>query len=369
MCKEVPRVIHVIGKMDRAGAETMIMNLYRKIDRNLVQFDFLSFSAVDGDYDEEIKYLYGRVFHLPVQIYKNPISRSLAFYRILKKHSEIKVVHSHVLFANAFFVLAAFFAGIKIRISHSHNTSDGIKKNFITILYQFISKIFIHLFSTNFVSCGAAAKSLFPYTKKVLILNNGIDLSEFVKERSQQYNKNKKVKILQVGRFLPVKNHLFSINIAKYLEDRNFNFELSFIGDGEQKKILENKVKEIGLTNVNFLGKRTDIAELMNSSDINILPSLFEGFPVVLVEAQAAGIPSVVSSKVSCEVSLGLSNLINFCEIENTTSVKDWANLIINLSSQVPQNFPNSNERLEKLKINGFDASHNVNLLLKLYKI
>lgn len=363
------RVLQVIGKMDRAGAETMIMNLYRELDRNLVQFDFLSFSETEGDYDEEIKTLGGRIFNLPVKIYKNPISRSFAFYRILKKYPEIKVVHSHVLFSNAFFVMAAFFAGIKVRISHSHNTSDGDKKSFFSIAYQYFSKILIHVFSTNYISCGVAAKSLFPYEGNVLILNNGIDLHEFVKERNQFNNINKKIKIIQVGRFLPVKNHLFSINIAKKLEDRGFNFELSFIGDGEQKKEMEEKVKEMGLTRVSFLGKRTDISKLMNTSDINILPSLFEGFPVVLVEAQAAGIPSLVSTKVSCEVSLGLGNLIIFADIDSEGSVDNWADMIINLSTQDFQNFPNTNERLQKLKDNGFDASENVNLLIELYKV
>ncbi|WP_201529333.1 glycosyltransferase [Psychrobacter frigidicola] len=133
------RVLHVVGKMDRAGAETMLMNLYRHINRTQIQFDFITFTSETGDYDAEIKELGGRI--IPV-LANNPIKRMLKFQQFLKTHPEYEIVHAHMLLSNAFHLLAAKDAGIKHRISHSHNTSNGQSNPFKKVYEKIVFNIF-----------------------------------------------------------------------------------------------------------------------------------------------------------------------------------------------------------------------------------
>ena len=129
------RVLHIIGKMDRAGAETMLMNLYRHIDRDQIQFDFVTFTYEEGDYDSEIIELGGKI--IPI-VGPNAISRMGRLARFLKDHPEYQIVHAHTLLSNAFHLIAAKIAGVKCFISHAHSTSNG-KFGFIARVYEKIS--------------------------------------------------------------------------------------------------------------------------------------------------------------------------------------------------------------------------------------
>lgn len=362
--KDEKRVLHIVGKMDRAGAETMLMNLYRHIDRDKIQFDFITFTNEAGDYDAEIIELGGRI--IPV-IANNPIERMLKLQRFLKQSPEYNIVHAHMSLSNAFHLLAAKGAGVKHRISHSHNTSNG-QSSVVKKLYEKWALITNRKLATQKIACGGlAAEYLFGSKKDVWLLPNAVDVRKMIEvaDKSRNYISQKfddnGLKIIQVGRLNNVKNHQFSVKIAQELKRRKVDFTLYIVGQGPLEDELKKKVRVLSLENsVKFLGVRTDIAELMASADYMIMPSLHEGFPVVLVESQATGLVSIVSDKVSDEVDLGLG-LIDFLAIDSADA---WADRLL-----LSQKLTLTDDKIVKaLESKGFDAATNAKELTELYK-
>lgn len=359
------RVLHIVGKMDRAGAETMLMNLYRHIDRTQVQFDFITFTKDQGDYDEEILALGGEIFPI---IASNSIERMLKLTSFLKQHSEYQIVHAHMLLNNAFHLLAAKKAGIPHRISHSHNTSNG-KSGIVANLYEKFAIYLNKRLSTKKIACGKeAAEYLFNTLENVWLLNNAIDLQLYndISSSNRNYWTTIKshiqgLKIIQVGRLSEVKNHNFSLEIAKRLKEQDIKFTFFIIGQGPLDNFIRQKIKDFSLEeNVYLLGVRDDVPNLMAGADIMLMPSLHEGFPVVLVESQAIGLKSIISTNISKEVELGL-NLVNFISLN---SVEGWVELIKNIEP----NCLDINHNMKILANGGFDIKHNAAALLKLYK-
>ena len=356
------RVLHIIGKMDRAGAETMLMNLYRSIDRSKFQFDFVTFTTDKGDYDDEIIALGGQI--IPI-VAKDSVGRMVELYRFLKIHPEYKIVHSHVLLNNAFQLTAASLAGVKMRISHSHNTSNG-GKGAIASAYEKLAKKTINRLATHKIACGSEASTyLYGDDDNVIILPNAVDVKAIQKtvnesRKNSPFNNNL-INIIQVARFMPVKNHAFVLDIAAALQAKQTNFVIHLVGDGQLRTQIEEQVTNRKLTDhIKFWGLRTDVIELMANADLMILPSLHEGFPVVLVESQAAGLSSLISDTVAKEVDLGLG-LVEFLPIDNAEL---WAERIKNF---VKLNL--SDEKIFKtLSHQGFDIHQNVIELQQLYE-
>ena len=356
------RVLHIIGKMDRAGAETMLMNLYRSIDRSKFQFDFVTFTTEKGDYDEEILSLGGKI--IPI-VAKDSVGRMVELYRFLKIHPEYKIVHSHVLLNNAFQLTAASLAGVKMRISHSHNTSNG-GKGAIVSAYEKLAKKTINRLATHKIACGSEASTyLYGDDDNVIILPNAVDVKAIQKtvnesRQNSPFDSNV-INIIQVARFMPVKNHAFVLDIAAALQAKQTNFVIHLVGDGQLRTQIEEQVTNRKLTDhIKFWGLRTDVIELMANADLMILPSLHEGFPVVLVESQAAGLSSLISDTVAKEVDLGLG-LVEFLPIDNAEL---WAERIKNF---VKLNL--SDEKIFKtLSHQGFDIHQNVIELQQLYE-
>lgn len=356
------RVLHIIGKMDRAGAETMLMNLYRSIDRSKFQFDFVTFTTEKGDYDEEILSLGGKI--IPI-VAKDSVGRMVELYRFLKIHPEYKIVHSHVLLNNAFQLAAASLAGVKMRISHSHNTSNG-GKGAIVSAYEKLAKKTINRLATHKIACGSEASTyLYGDDDNVIILPNAVDVKAIQKtvnesRKNSPFDSNV-INIIQVARFMPVKNHAFVLDIAAALQAKQTNFVIHLVGDGQLRTQIEEQVTNRKLTDhIKFWGLRTDVIELMANADLMVLPSLYEGFPVVLVESQAAGLSSLISDTVAKEVDLGLG-LVEFLPIDNAEL---WAERIKNF---VKLNL--SDEKIFKtLSHQGFDIHQNVIELQQLYE-
>lgn len=362
------RILHITGVMKRAGAETMLMNIYRNIDREKYQFDFVSFSDTQGDYDQEIISM-GGIIHKITAI--GPIKRMYSLKKLLLNHPEYKIVHCHTLLSNAFHVLAAGKAGVKLRIVHSHNTNDNTKSRFIRIFYHLFAKFVIQRYGTHFIACGeAAAQFLFPQKKNYLLLPNSIELKRFVEIGLQEkgYLRQKYsipedyLLIIQVGRLQSVKNHHFSIQIAKELKRRSVSFKMFFVGSGELEDELTNKIFKSALNNdVIMTGTRTDIAQLMAGADFMLMPSFFEGFPVVLVESQAIGLPALVSDRVSREVDLAL-DLVQFLPL--TDRVDIWVEAM--LTKQYDRKFT-STQRMNMLSAKGFDVKSSAHKLIDNY--
>lgn len=331
--QEPIRVAQIMGKWLGGGVEAVVMNYYRHIDRNKIQFDFIC------DYDstcipkEEIESLGGKVILIP------PYQKVVKYHKELKKvlkEGQYKIVHSHINALSVFSLWAAKGAKVPVRIAHSHSTSN--KKEWKKTLLKNMLRPFSKLFATDYFCCSElAGRWLFgnkTYDQgKVYLLNNAIDVDKFKynekvrKAKRKELNiKDKDLVIGHIGRFVKQKNHEFLIDIFNDIHKQNKNTILLLAGEGPLKEEIYNKVKELGLEkNVQFLGQRNDANELYQVMDAFVLPSLYEGLPVVGVEAQASGLPCFFSTDMTKETKV--LDTTQFIELAKSPEM--WAQSIL----------------------------------------
>lgn len=358
------RVLQVVGRMDRAGAETMIMNLYREIDRARFQFDFVYFTTDRCDYDDEIEALGGRIHRL---VSRNPLIRLIRFVALLKS-GPWSIVHSHTLFSSAFYLLAALAAGVPQRIAHSHSTQDVNSSRFLGRVYQDTARRLLSCAANSRVACGAAAAEyLFGTRYPVTLIPNAINLGSFSNRTASSVRKEfgiteQGLLVVHVAQFMPVKNHAWSIEVADELRTQHLECKVLLVGEGPTRRQIEEQLISSQLQDyVVLAGLRTDVPEIMAAADVMLMPSFYEGFPLVLVEAQAAGLHSVVSASVAREVDLGLG-LVHFVDLSAPRAA--WVEIIL-ASSQLP--VPSAEIRAEVLKRAGYTASQAAGRLADLY--
>ncbi|WP_318509610.1 glycosyltransferase family 1 protein [Bacillus sp. T3] len=362
--------------MDRGGAETLIMNIYRNIDKSKVQFDFVTHSEKKGDYDEEIISMGGNIYRIPSLGTKGPISYIKELKKIMTS-TKYSAVHAHTDYQCGFPALAAKMSGIKTRICHSHS-NNWLKSNRTAenILLYFLRKI-IRFSATHYCSCSLeAARFLFGEKNKeisrVRILNNGIDVSQFSntdsKDRDSVINElglQKEVKLIgHIGKFSPSKNQYFILKVLEQLVKVDNSFRAIFVGDGPLRNEIEKEVLKLGLKDyVLLLGVRRDIPRLMNAFDVFIFPSLFEGFGIVTIEAQSTGTPCVIADTVPKEtdMGLGLVSYLNLNENLDTWCFKiNEALLIKKPDKQTIEN---------NVTQSGYNIKDNVKFWLDLYGV
>ncbi len=306
------RVLHSVSNMARAGIETMLMNYYRQIDRSVVQFDFLANKPEPGEYDEEIREMGGRVFVSPGL---NPLH--FPQYRrfvaeILASDPDIAIVHAHNEAMGYYALKSAKDAGIRTRIAHAHNTQ--IIRDYKYPL-KLVCKQLLPGAATDYWSCGRDA-GIYYYGEKRwnesgFILPNAIDVEKFAfrqEERDalrRKYGVTDRLVIGHVGRFNVQKNHSRLLDIFAEVLKAAPEATLALIGTGELEEAVEEKARTLGLRDrVLFLGQMADVSGWYQAMDCFVLPSLFEGLPVVGIEAQAAGLPCVFSERVTDEILL-----------------------------------------------------------------
>jgi len=327
------RVLHVVVNMNRGGAETLIMNLYRNIDRSKIQFDFLT--CKEGVFDQEILDLGGKIHRIPYITDGGHFHYIKNLKQFFKENNHYRIVHSHMDKMSGFVLNAALKAGIPIRIAHSHSTqSEG---SVTEKVYKSYAGSYIFGSASHLLACSTeAAKWLFSkQSMNAIILKNGIDVEKFKFSpsiRSQVRNQlqidDETFVIGHVGRFYETKNHSFLIDIFANVIRYQSNSKLILAGDGPLRKKIEGKVEELGLVDkVIFTGVYDKINELLQSFDIFVFPSIFEGFGIAVLEAQGSGLPCIISDTMSDEVDLGI-NLIDTLSLEN----KDlWVEKVVNL--------------------------------------
>ena len=357
------RILHIVGRMDRAGAETMVMNLYREIDRSKFQFDFVYFTNSPCDYDAEIEALGGRIYRIPGS---NAFARPFALWRLLRR-GQWSIVHSHTLFSSGLHLLAARLAGVPHRVAHAHSTRDANNASRAGQRYQRVMRAVLGWAPTSYVACGvAAAEYLFP-GRRATVVPNAIDIDRFAGASGTHIRKQLDVSdddlvILQVGRFMPMKNHAFSIHIAAALRAAGVDFRMLFVGTGPGRVEIDALVGTYQLQDrVTLLGLREDIPELMAAADVMLMPSLHEGFPVVLVESQAAGLPALVSSAISPEVDLGLG-LVESLGLDEPAG--PWAEAVRRTALV---SVPEQGVRRGALSARGFSSTSGARLLEEVY--
>lgn len=351
--KEPIRVLQIIGIVCGGGVEAVIMNYYRHIDRSQVQFDFVIDGYEKSLLDDEIESLGGRVYH--VEPYRKNIVKTMhQLYRIIKDN-HYDIVHSNMNTLSVFALFPAWLAGARIRILHNHSTA--VKQEGMRTIMKKILRPLAPLFANRYAACSKLAGE-WMYGKKMMdsgkvkIINNAIDLNEYAfnEELRRKYRQelnipNDAFVVGHVGRFMYQKNHDFLIDVFAEIVKMNSDAILLLIGDGPLRPEIEEKVKIKGLQGkVKFLGLRKDVKALYNAMDVFVLPSWYEGLPVVAVEAQANGLPCYFSDRVTAESKL--TTATHFLSVK--TGITEWAEHIIS------KNVVRNDKAFLEIKRNGY---------------
>ena len=328
----------------------MLMNYYRHMDREKIQFDFLEHRRDRAAYDDEIESLGGRIFRLPRL---NPLSNNYlhALNSFFAEHPEYQIVHSHLDCMSAYPLRAAKNAKVPVRIAHAHSISQDRDWK---LAFKLISKQLIPLYTTDLFACSVGAGVWMFGTKNAHILPNAIDIAQYVfnisvrNQMRQVLGLNDAFVVGHVGRFSAVKNHTFLIDIFAQIKRRELNSKLLLVGTGSEIQEIQQKIKVLGLeADVIFTGVRSDVADLMQAMDVFVFPSLYEGLGIALVEAQAAGLPCVVSDTIPHE-----AYLTDLVDSEKLSAPEEkWAEKILTMRA-VPRT-----DRREEIAAHGFDIT------------
>ncbi|MGE7878878.1 glycosyltransferase family 1 protein [Peribacillus muralis] len=370
------RILHIVSAMDRGGAETIIMNIYRNLDRNRIQFDFITHSNKKEDFEDEILGLGGSLMKIPSLGTVGPVSYLKELMRIMTAKA-YQAVHAHTDYQAGFPVLAAKMSGIKIRICHSHSDNWSKGKQFKERMTLKALQTFMKVSANRYCSCShEAAKFMFGNQKvkngKVTVLKNAINVGEFAGTKIDSRNSILKefgleddAKIIgHVGRFSDSKNHRFILSLMHELLKNDRSFFALLVGDGPLRQEIEHKATALGIRgNIKFLGVRTDIPLLMKGFDVFLFPSLFEGFGIAALEAQGSGTPCILSDTVPKSIDMDLG-LIRFISLSEPLDI--WCNEV---NASLLLEAPDDEAIQSKIATNGYDIYGNVKEWLKLYEV
>lgn len=356
------RVLQVCQRMEAAGVQSFLMNMYRNVDRSKVQFDFLVHYKEDQFFDDEIKSLGGHIYKLSVREDYNLIKYIKELDKFFKNHNEYKIIHGHMDTLGAIYLGSAKKAGVPIRIAHAHNDSiqNGIKKNARLFMINKYKK------NANILyACSEKAGQFMFGDSEYVVFNNAIDTKKFAynlqtrKDKRKELNLNDELVFGNIGRFHVQKNQLFLIDIMQEMVKINKNVKLILIGSGELESEIRSKVKEYNLDKyVMILSNRRDVNELYQAMDVFVLPSLYEGLPVSGIEAQASALPCVFSDTITKKADV--TENVSFWSLNDST--KDWAEkllkLVMNFQRQDVSNI---------IKAAGYDARTEAKKLQDIY--
>lgn len=352
------RVLHVFHEMVNGGTGHFVMNYYRHIDRSKVQFDFLASVSEPGYWDEEIRSLGGRIFHA-YPFNKNPIKNYYDIARIVREN-QYRIVHRHTGSAFGYFDLrAARHGGAEQLILHAHSTDVG--KPFIHQATQLFLKIPCHRFACS----QEAGRFLFGESVHFTVIPNAIDVQRFsfqpmIREKiRKEFGLENLLVIGHVGRFQPVKNHSRLLSIFAEIHKQRPDSALVCVGDGEKMGDTKALAKQLGLEDaVLFLGQRNDVQDLLSAFDAFLLPSLYEGLGIVLVEAQCNGLKCFASKDVIPNA-VNLTGNIAFISL--SASDQEWA------AALLQSDLTRDPMAMERVKDAGYDISDAVGWLTRKY--
>lgn len=321
------RVLNVFMELDRGGAETFVMNVYRNIDRTKVQFDFLVHGNKIGAYEEEIQKFGGRIYRLPLMT--DFFAYKKAIKQFFDNHPEYIIIHSHASELGLFIFHEAKKRGIPYRICHAHSAPQGVS---VKSLLRYLFKKATTGYSNEFFACSDKA-GIWQYGKhhQYTVVKNGISVKDFAfditirEEVREQLGIHKKLVIGHVGRFEMPKNHSLIIDVFERVSNK-IDSVLLLVGDGSLRSEIEKKVRDKGLTDkVFFLGSQQNVSKYLNAMDIFMFPSVFEGLGIVMIEAQANGLRSYVSDRIPPEAIV--TDLVT--KISLSQSPSQWAERMI----------------------------------------
>ena len=352
------RILHIVTYMGRGGLETMLMNYYRAIDRTKVQFDFLTHRDFRADYDDEIEALGGKIYRLPNL---NPFSRSYlgALDCFFREHPEYRIVHSHLDCMSAIPLKAAKKHGVPVRIGHAHNSNQPRDAKYLLKLFY---KRMIAGQATQLFACSDEAGRWMFGNADFRVLNNAIDAGKYAFDAAIRSEVRHELGLPadalvvgHVGRFDPQKNHRFLVEIFEKMPK---DARLLLVGDGVLRPDVEQQAEALGIRDrILFTGVRTDVDRLLQAMDVFLMPSLFEGLPVSIVEAQAAALPCLISDKVPIECKK--TELVT--QIPLDASPAEWAETVLFAAEA------SRGDTLSQIREAGFDIRANAEWLQNYY--
>ena len=356
--------------MDVGGIENQLMHLLRNADKEKFQIDFTT-NMEHPFYEEEILSLGGKCIHICNTEGKHFFRYCKELYSVLKGNYDI--VHSHELFHSGLVLLTAKLAGVKSRIVHAHNISEQDENdshsNIVRKIYNFVMRKLILRYATQFCACSSPAGE-FLYGKKISesenynLVFNSIDVSKFMVPK-ETGNCDDWANVLQVGRFTKVKNQLFAVEIANQFKKMNKKVRILCVGNNgnDYEQEVKNKITEYGVSEyIQLLGVRKDIPAIMANCKAFLLPSLYEGMPLVLLEAQTAGLNCVVADTFSHEADFGIG-LIEWLSLDCSSKV--WAEKIEEAIQSEPAD---DNAVMNAIKKYGFDSKSFCEKICKIYE-
>lgn len=350
------RILHILHSMNRGGAEAMLMNYYRNIDRARVQFDFLLTEQNHCLFEDEIESLGGKVYRVPLLRMSNPLPYVNSVNIFLLEHPEYRIVHSHTSSKSAIPLWVAKRSGVPVRIAHSHNNKS--ESGYSGMVRDFLKFPLKHV-ATDFFACGEeAAKWLYGEEMwkmgKVMILTNAIPVDQYRYDTKCRDDVRRCYKIEEntivmgmVARFSRQKNHLFTLDLVKRLQERKNDVKLLLVGDGELRDDISKRVEELCIENeVIMTGVVSDVHRYLQAMDIVLMPSFNEGLGIALIEAQTNGMSCVVSDKVPQEANV--TGNVDFLPLD----VEAWADC---LADKIAKGLQRDDAAVEKVRKAGYD--------------
>lgn len=358
------KVLLVVYWMNRGGVENLLMNIFRNTDRSKLQFDFVVHSAQRGAFDDEIEALGGKIYRCCDYKIYNHFQYTKWWNSFFEEHKEYRIIHSHLDSCANIHLRIAKKHGLKT-IAHAHTISEG--SGVRAAAKKFLKIGFNSCCDYKFACSKTAAEWLYgKQADKSRIINNAIDVKKFAYNSQTACRVKKGLGIAEntfvvghVGRIDPPKNHSFLVEIFAEICKINSNSVLLLVGFGELENEIHQKVKNLGIeSNVKFLGVREDVSSLLQAMDVFVFPSLFEGFPVTLVEAQAAGLPCIISSAITGEVCF--TSLVKQISLESSAQM--WAKEVLSFKGTQKK------DTTEAIRAAGYDISSVAKELEEFYR-
>lgn len=352
------RVVHILGNLSVGGVESFIMSVYRRIDRDKIQFDFLVHNLENDAYRKEIEELGGRIFILDRLNFLNPLKYIRDLDKILENNKEISILHCHFRGTEAIILKEAKKHGF-MTISHNHGTQNSSKFN---SLIRRIFKKDVLKYSDIKLACSDQAGTDFYGRGSYKKINNGIDLEKYKFDEDVRQETRRELKfeenyvLINVGSLSDIKNQDFLIRLMPDLLEKNPYIRLLLVGDGPLKSDLENLCKDLKVKDqVIFLGNSDRVNELLMAADIFLFPSKREGLGISAIEAQASGLVSLLSTNVPRDA--GISELARFIALDKDK----WIDEILYSKGSVRKNV------IEDIRRKGYDIKTSVKKLSNIY--
>ena len=352
------RVLHIVGAMAPGGFENFIMNIYRKIDREQVQFDFIVHLKKDNAYDDEIESLGGKLYYVTRKS-KNPVKNFFEMRKVVKEnHYDIVCRHSDSAFT-VVDLLAARLGGAKKAIMHSHSTTTGHVG-----IHKFF-RLWMSFVPTHRFACSQAAGQWMFAKNKFTFVPNAIETADYLYHADIRESMRKEWKVESqnvyghVGNFVYAKNHMFLLEVFQKIVENDQNAVLFLIGDGELRNDIEQKIRDLNLQDhVILTGRRKDVVRFLQMFDLFFFPSVYEGLPVSMVEAQCTGLPCLISSSITDEIML--TDCVKQKSLEDSREA--WAKTAMEMLEEGKKNKRRS--RQEEIK----KAGYGIEELVKFYQ-